>query len=306
MENLKINTNTTPPITIVDQLLEMDERTLAELLIRCTQTKFLKPPKGKTEEERTENYKKMEEEFNQEVDWILQTYKKHGLVRELMVWATGFVYYDDISHYVQHEYDLLKRAAGFYKIKPRATETLLELERVIFEHWMQYLIDKLRKELEKHPEKFDEIAKSLDEHLTSEEKEQLLKVLKEKGLVSKEISSLQGRALLETILTAGSGAGVLLGLGSAGFGVYLALTKTIHLIFTQLLGITLPFVVYTGATRALALLLGPVGWIILAILTAIPFIKHSRKKKTALLATVFVPTIYLAYIEKQLQKGEGA
>jgi len=296
---------TKPGITIVDQLLEMDERTLAELLIRCKKTKFLKPPKGKTEEERTENYKKIEEEFNQEVDKILQTYKKHGLVKELMEWATGWIY-DDIYDYVQDEYGLLKRAAGFYKIKPRKTETFLDLERVIFEHWMQYLIEKLRKELEKHPDKFDEIAKSLDEHLTSEEKEQLLKVLKDKGLVSKEISNLQGRALLETILTAGSGTGVLLGLGSAGFGVYIALTKTIHLIFTQLLGITLPFAVYTTATKTLSLLLGPLGWIIFSILMVIPFIQHARKKKTALLATVFVPTIYLAYVEKQLQKGEGA
>ena len=305
MENLEINTNTTPPITIVDQLLEMDERTLAELLIRCKKTKFLKPPKGKTEEERTENYKKIEEEFNQEVNKILQTYKKHGLVKELMEWATGYTY-DDISHYVHHEYDLLKRAAGFYKIKPRKTETLLDLERVIFEHWMQYLIEKLREELEKHPDKFDEIAKSLDEYLTPEEKEQLLKVLKDKGLVSKEISTLQGKALLEAILTASSGVGVLLGLGGAGFVVYLVLTKTIHIIFTQLLGITLPFVVYTTATRALSLLLGPPGWIVVAILTLLPIINHARKKKTALLATVFVPSIYLAYIEKQLKKGEKA
>ena len=305
MENLEINTNTTPPITIVDQLLEMDERTLAELLIRCKKTKFLKPPKGKTEEERTENYKKIEAEFNQEVDKILQIYKKHGLVKELMEWATGFTY-DDISHYVQHEYDLLKRAAGFYGIKPRAMETLLDLERVIFEHWMQYLIEKLREELEKHPDKFDEIAKSLDEYLTPEEKEQLLKVLKDKGLIGKEISTLQGKALLEAILTASSGVGVLLGLGGAGFVVYLVLTKTIHIIFTQLLGITLPFVVYTTATRALSLLLGPPGWIVVAILTLLPIINHARKKKTALLATVFVPSIYLAYIEKQLKKGEKA
>ena len=302
MQNLKPNINTQPPVTIVGQLLEMDETTLAQLLVRCKKTKFLKPPKGKTEEERTENYKKIEDEFNQEVNNLLQTYTKYGLVKELMAWATGYTY-DEIYNYVQHEFELLKRAGGFYNIKPRQTETLLEFERVIFEHWLNYIIGKLRKELEKHPEKFDEIAKSLDKHLKPEEKEQLLKVLKEKGLVGKEIATLQGKALLNAILTAGSGAGLILGLSSAGFAVYLALTKTIHLIFTQLLGITLPFVIYTTATRALSLFLGPLGWIIFTILTIIPFITQARKKKTALLATVFVPSIYLAHIEKQLQKG---
>jgi hypothetical protein len=45
----------------------------------------------------------------------------------------------------------------------------------------------------------------------------------------------------------------------AGFGAYIALSVVLHAIFTTMLGITLPFAMYTGASSMLAMLTGPVG-----------------------------------------------
>jgi hypothetical protein len=44
-----------------------------------------------------------------------------------------------------------------------------------------------------------------------------------------------------------------------GFGAYLALTTIMHAVFTTMLGVTLPFAAYTGATSFLSVLLGPIG-----------------------------------------------
>lgn len=49
---------------------------------------------------------------------------------------------------------------------------------------------------------------------------------------------------------------------ASGFGVYLLATTTLGAL-TSLLGITLPFAVYTGLTSLLAVAIGPVGWSVL-------------------------------------------
>ena len=46
---------------------------------------------------------------------------------------------------------------------------------------------------------------------------------------------------------------------ASGFGVYLLATTTLGAI-TQSLGITLPFVIYTGLTKAISIIIGPIGW----------------------------------------------
>lgn len=287
----------TPEKTLVGQLFLMDERNLGELLVRCENDKFLKPPKGKTKEEKLKNFEKLNEEFNQEVEKKLKAYTKYGLVKELMKWATNHEY-DEVESYIQHEFDILKRAGSFYKIKPRATESFLDFERTIFEHWAKYLLDKVKEEIDKHPEKQDDMAVSLEKNLSKEEREKILKTLQKEGVVDKHISELRGKALLDAILNAGTGTGIMLLISSAGFEAYLILTKVIYVIFTVILGITLPFPVYLTATTALSWLLGPAGWVILGVITLLPIIKHRRKKKTALLALIFIPTVYLAYLKK--------
>lgn len=46
---------------------------------------------------------------------------------------------------------------------------------------------------------------------------------------------------------------------ASGFGVYLLATTTLGAI-TQSLSITLPFVIYTGLTKAISIIIGPIGW----------------------------------------------
>ena len=72
-------------------------------------------------------------------------------------------------------------------------------------------------------------------------------------------------------------ANVLLGNGSilailataqlSGFGIYLAATTALGAL-TSTLGITLPFAAYTTLTSTIGLIIGPVGWIGLGLLTA--------------------------------------
>ena len=50
----------------------------------------------------------------------------------------------------------------------------------------------------------------------------------------------------------------------SGFGAYLMLTTVIHAVFTTMLGVTMPWAVYQGATTALAILTGPIGWLLSA------------------------------------------
>ncbi len=59
------------------------------------------------------------------------------------------------------------------------------------------------------------------------------------------------------------GGGAMLAAKMSGFGVYL-LASTVLGGFTGALGITLPFVVYMGVSRMIALILGPIGWAALA------------------------------------------
>ena len=52
----------------------------------------------------------------------------------------------------------------------------------------------------------------------------------------------------------------------SGFHIYL-LATTVLGAFTGALGITLPFVIYTTLTRVISIVIGPIGWVALGILT---------------------------------------
>lgn len=59
------------------------------------------------------------------------------------------------------------------------------------------------------------------------------------------------------------GGGAMLAAKMSGFGVYL-LASTVLGGLTGALGITLPFAIYMGVSQAIAVILGPVGWLALA------------------------------------------
>lgn len=69
-----------------------------------------------------------------------------------------------------------------------------------------------------------------------------------------------GNPELEALLATG---GVMAVARMSGFGVYL-MASTVLGGITQAIGITLPFAVYMGMSQAIALVIGPVGWVALA------------------------------------------
>lgn len=73
------------------------------------------------------------------------------------------------------------------------------------------------------------------------------------------MGTLSGKSLREVILRTGGPLASIAALQAGGFGTYLALATVMHTVFTSVLGITLPFAAYTGATSALSLLTGPLG-----------------------------------------------
>ena len=70
----------------------------------------------------------------------------------------------------------------------------------------------------------------------------------------------------------------------SGFGAYLMLTTVIHAVFTTMLGVTMPWAVYQGATTALAILTGPIGWLLSAGVGSIQIRRGQKKINRDLLA----------------------
>lgn len=82
---------------------------------------------------------------------------------------------------------------------------------------------------------------------------------------------------------------------STGFGIYLATTTGLSALSTAI-GVTLPFAAYQGATTALGVMLGPVGWIVAgsAITVQIARVWGSRRERERRrkLVTLVIATIY--------------
>ena len=120
------------------------------------------------------------------------------------------------------------------------------------------------------PSQIAELEKKLDEEISQlnfEERRELQNALRVKDLT--------GKTIRNTVIRAGLPA-LVLGTTS-GLGIFVATTTIMHAVFTTTLGITLPFVAYTGAMSFLSVLTGPVGWGLIAG-TAIYQIKSGNKK----------------------------
>lgn len=52
---------------------------------------------------------------------------------------------------------------------------------------------------------------------------------------------------------------VSMGIAGSGFGIYIAATTLMHTVMTSMLGITLPFAMYSGLTASMGLLISPLG-----------------------------------------------
>ncbi len=95
-------------------------------------------------------------------------------------------------------------------------------------------------------------------------------------------------SLVGQILTGGAMALVSL----TGFQIYLIATTAVGAL-TGALGITLPFVIYTGITRAIGIALGPIGWVFLGVTV---LFQLNRTNWSRLVPGV----VYVSYIRHKL------
>ncbi|KIA89589.1 hypothetical protein [Kaistella jeonii] len=90
------------------------------------------------------------------------------------------------------------------------------------------------------------------EKLSQEDKQKIIEELEKAGLNKDQISSLSG-------ITAISIAQL------SGFGIYMLASTTLGAI-TSMLGLTLPFAVYTGMSSAISFIIGPVGFLVMGVM----------------------------------------
>ena len=99
------------------------------------------------------------------------------------------------------------------------------------------------------------------EKLSQEEKDKIIEELGKAGLDKNQIASVSGIGAL--------GAAQL-----SGFGIYMLASSTVGAI-TSLLGITLPFALYTGMSSAISFVIGPVGFLVMGVMLYRSF-KHVK------------------------------
>lgn len=145
----------------------------------------------------------------------------------------------------------------------------------VYKRYFEKLISNLQKQLSSQSvENIQKVENAIDKELdniSDLDKEELRNSLNINQLSGKEITA---------ILRKTSSPAIIMGvLSASGFGAYMALTTIIHAVFTTILGITLPFAVYTSATTALSVFLGPVGLIFVAGTAIWQLNKGNRKLK---------------------------
>lgn len=99
-----------------------------------------------------------------------------------------------------------------------------------------------------------------------------------------KVDQLTGEALQKAMLGSSGPIALISLINLSGFGAYLMLTTVIHAVFTTMLGVTVPWAVYQGATTALAFLTGPIGWLLSAGVGSIQIRRGQKKINRDLLA----------------------
>jgi uncharacterized protein YaaW (UPF0174 family) len=95
------------------------------------------------------------------------------------------------------------------------------------------------------------VMKTVWEKMTPEQRRQMEREWQKTAAEFDKSGSLAGSASIFAALTASQ---------LSGFGIYLLATTSLGAL-TGVIGITLPFAVYTAMTTAIAVIIGPVGWI---------------------------------------------
>ena len=90
------------------------------------------------------------------------------------------------------------------------------------------------------------------EKLSDEEKQKITLELQKAGLNKDQISSLSGITAITVAQL-------------SGFGIYMLASTTLGAI-TSMLGLTLPFAVYTGMSSAISFVIGPIGFLVMGVM----------------------------------------
>ena len=145
---------------------------------------------------------------------------------------------------------------------------------------------KLKKQNSQEAKKTIEVLENSIRNMNDEQREDVKKAL--------GIEKLTGETIRAALLKAGAPAAILAAVSASGFGAFVGLTTIIHAVFTTVMGITLPFAVYTGATSTLAILTGPVGGMIILGLASYQIFNGNKKLNRELLVQIvwFAVTSY--------------
>ncbi len=103
-------------------------------------------------------------------------------------------------------------------------------------------------------EELKEFERTFEDRLKEASKEDIEEIKNELG-----VNEITGEAVRKALTKSGGPITFIALINLSGFGAYLMLSTVMHAIFTTMLGITLPFAAYTGASSTLAFLTGPFG-----------------------------------------------
>ena len=169
--------------------------------------------------------------------------------------------------------EIIELACRNYKKEINSNLTYAQKADVIRHRYDEKILSQLQEKLSKQnakekKETEEAIQRELDK-MPGERKEELRKAL--------NVEELNGEIVRNVFVSTAGVSATLIVMETAGFGAYVALTTVIHAIFTTLLGVTLPFTVYTGATSVLSILTGPVGMLLAGGGTLLMLNKNKNK-----------------------------
>lgn len=152
----------------------------------------------------------------------------------------------------------------------------------VYQRFLERMLDNMQKSMRKQNteeiKKTEEALKTSLQGLSQKQREEITSAL--------NVKELTGETVRQALLKAGAPAAILATISASGFGGFVALTTIIHAVFTTVLGITLPFAVYTSATSALAIIAGPVGFIVMFGVLSYQITNGGNKLNRELLAQI--------------------
>lgn len=176
---------------------------------------------------------------------------------------------------------MLEKIAWEYGVNPRGLS-----DDILFERVMNSVLEQIITDLSKTmkiltPEQEKELLEVLGDainNLSENDKVTLSKVL--------NLNEISSQAVIAALKSGALTSGTIFIASSTGFGIYMFFSTMLHAIFTQLLGITLPFTAYIFTSTAISWLLGPLAPILVAIVGTQVFNKYERKFSLKILGLV--------------------